>query len=69
MENCCTINTAEKLIDSVPRMVFPIVFWLHNVDDIYPDSLNKIDINNADESARKMVKVLTQMSHGRKIYR
>ena len=60
MENCCTINyCTEKLIDSYLGWSFPLYSGCTNVDDIYPaNSLIKIDINNADESARKMVKVL-----------
>ena len=60
MENCCTINyCTEKLIDSYLGWSFPLYYGCTNVDDIYPaNSLIKIDINNADESARKMVEVL-----------
>lgn len=60
MENCCTINyCTEKLIDSYLGWSFPLYSGCTNVDDIYPaNSLIKIDINNADESARKMVEVL-----------
>lgn len=60
MENCCTTNyCTEKLIDSYLGWSFPLYSGCTNVDDIYPaNSLIKIDINNADDSARKMVEVL-----------
>ena len=57
MENCCTPNyCTEKLIDSFLGWSFPLYCGCTNVDGMYPsDSFVKIDINNAEESTRRII--------------
>jgi hypothetical protein len=60
MENCCTPNyCTEKLIDSYLGWSFPLYSGCTNVDDLYPvNSLIKVDISKAEETARRIVGIL-----------